>query len=374
MEARRSMRAALAAAWLAAATAAPALGANRAGGQRGRVQALPGGARPRGGREVRRGPRPRPGIPGDPGQSRGRPGNPRPAGAAGRKVGRGRARCSSAPRPWPRRRRPCTCSSPCSSFAGATCTRPAARSTAPSRSRRGCRGPRALRRPALPGGGARARAARVGSGASRSRPPRSPRAVPSSTASTASSRRRRPSAATSAGTSRCSSTARSPRRVARTALRLLEEATTGFGASSPRPPQHDVPVILYSRELFDEITRTPGLGRRLLRRKDPGPGRGLADAAAAERLGPILAQRAHPRLHPRERPGPAALVRGRPGRALPGGDRRRGPGDAAGAPAALRAPRRGERRRCAAVPDVRGRLTPPPRSRSRRWSGWTVSG
>ena len=49
-----------------------------------------------------------------------------------------------------------------------------------------------------------------------------------------------------------------PREVARTALLLLEKAYDRLWRDFGRSPQHDVPVILYTRGLFDEITRSPG--------------------------------------------------------------------------------------------------------------------
>jgi Flp pilus assembly protein TadD len=80
-----------------------------------------------------------------------------------------------------------------------------------------------------------------------------------------------------------------PRDVARTALRLLEQAYDRLWREFGRAPQHDIPVILYSRELFVEITRTPGWVAGSYDGKIRVPVGGLTGAADAERLGPILA-------------------------------------------------------------------------------------
>jgi hypothetical protein len=80
-----------------------------------------------------------------------------------------------------------------------------------------------------------------------------------------------------------------PRDVARTALRLLEQAYDRLWREFGRAPQHDIPVILYSRELFVEITRTPGWVAGSYDGKIRVPVGGLTGAADSERLGPILA-------------------------------------------------------------------------------------
>ncbi len=80
-----------------------------------------------------------------------------------------------------------------------------------------------------------------------------------------------------------------PGAVARTALRLLEEAYDRLWREFGRPPQHDVPVILYSRELFDRITRSPGWVAGTYDGKIRVPVGGLATAEDAERLAPVLA-------------------------------------------------------------------------------------
>jgi hypothetical protein len=80
-----------------------------------------------------------------------------------------------------------------------------------------------------------------------------------------------------------------PAEVARTALRLLEEAYDRLWREFGRPPQHDVPVILYTRGLFDEITRSPGWVAGTYDGKIRVPVGGLRTAEDAERLGPILA-------------------------------------------------------------------------------------
>ena len=80
-----------------------------------------------------------------------------------------------------------------------------------------------------------------------------------------------------------------PRDVARTALRLLEAAYDRLWREFGRPPQHDVPVILYSRELFGEVMRSPGWVAGSYDGKIRVPVGGLSGADDAERLGPILA-------------------------------------------------------------------------------------
>jgi Tfp pilus assembly protein PilF len=80
-----------------------------------------------------------------------------------------------------------------------------------------------------------------------------------------------------------------PGAVARTALRLLEEAYDRLWRAFGRPPQHDVPVILYTRGLFAEITRSPGWVGGTYDGKIRVPVGGLETADDAERLGPILA-------------------------------------------------------------------------------------
>ena len=80
-----------------------------------------------------------------------------------------------------------------------------------------------------------------------------------------------------------------PAEVARAALRLLEAAYNRLWREFGRPPQHDVPVILYSRTLFDQITRSPGWVAGSYDGKIRVPVGGLESAADAELLGPILA-------------------------------------------------------------------------------------
>jgi tetratricopeptide (TPR) repeat protein len=80
-----------------------------------------------------------------------------------------------------------------------------------------------------------------------------------------------------------------PKDVARTALRLLEEAYNRLWREFGRPPQHDIPVILYSRELFSEVTRSPAWVAASYDGKIRVPVGGLAGASDAEQLGPILA-------------------------------------------------------------------------------------
>ena len=80
-----------------------------------------------------------------------------------------------------------------------------------------------------------------------------------------------------------------PPAVARTALRLLEEAYNRLWREFGRAPQHDIPVLLYSRELFTEVTRSPGWVAGTYDGKIRVPVGGLAGATDAEQLGPILA-------------------------------------------------------------------------------------
>lgn len=80
-----------------------------------------------------------------------------------------------------------------------------------------------------------------------------------------------------------------PRDVARTALRLLEEAYGRLWREFGRPPQHDVPVILYSRGLFADVTRSPAWVAGSYDGKIRVPVGGLAGADDSERLGPLLA-------------------------------------------------------------------------------------
>jgi Flp pilus assembly protein TadD len=79
-----------------------------------------------------------------------------------------------------------------------------------------------------------------------------------------------------------------PGEVARTALRLLEEAYDRLWRDFGRPPQHDIPVILYTRGLFDEITRSPGWVGGTYDGKIRIPVGGLETGDDAARLGPIL--------------------------------------------------------------------------------------
>lgn len=80
-----------------------------------------------------------------------------------------------------------------------------------------------------------------------------------------------------------------PREVARTALRLLEAAHDRLWREFGRPPQHDIPVILYSRELFSDVVRGPAWAAGTYDGKIRVPVGGLSGAGDAERLGPILA-------------------------------------------------------------------------------------
>jgi tetratricopeptide (TPR) repeat protein len=79
-----------------------------------------------------------------------------------------------------------------------------------------------------------------------------------------------------------------PKDVARTALRLLEDAYNRLWREFGRPPQHDIPVILYSRELFSAVTRSPGWVAGSYDGKIRVPVGGLAGSADAEQLAPIL--------------------------------------------------------------------------------------
>jgi tetratricopeptide (TPR) repeat protein len=80
-----------------------------------------------------------------------------------------------------------------------------------------------------------------------------------------------------------------PPQVARGALRLLEEAYDRLWREFGRAPQHDVPVILYSRALFNEITRSPAWVAGSYDGKIRIPVGGLQTEDDAERLGPVLA-------------------------------------------------------------------------------------
>jgi len=79
-----------------------------------------------------------------------------------------------------------------------------------------------------------------------------------------------------------------PREVARTALVLLEGAYDRLWRDFGRSPQHDVPVILYTRGLFDEITRSPGWVGGTYDGKIRIPVGGLQTERDAQRLAPIL--------------------------------------------------------------------------------------
>lgn len=80
-----------------------------------------------------------------------------------------------------------------------------------------------------------------------------------------------------------------PREVARTALLLLEKAYDRLWRAFGRSPQHDVQVILYSRSLFNEITRSPGWVGGTYDGKIRVPVGGLQTERDAQRLAPILA-------------------------------------------------------------------------------------
>jgi len=79
-----------------------------------------------------------------------------------------------------------------------------------------------------------------------------------------------------------------PREVARTALFLLERAYDRLWHDFGRSPQHDVPVILYTRGLFDEITRSPGWVGGTYDGKIRVPVGGLQTENDAQRLAPVL--------------------------------------------------------------------------------------
>jgi Flp pilus assembly protein TadD len=80
-----------------------------------------------------------------------------------------------------------------------------------------------------------------------------------------------------------------PREVARTALLLLEEAYDRLWRAFGRSPQHDVPVILYTRDMFEQITRSPGWVGGTYDGKIRVPVGGLRTDHDARRLAPILA-------------------------------------------------------------------------------------
>ena len=79
-----------------------------------------------------------------------------------------------------------------------------------------------------------------------------------------------------------------PRAVARTALSLLERAYDRLWHDFGRSPQHDLPVILYTRGLFDEITRSPAWVGGTYDGKIRVPVGGLQTETDAQRLEPIL--------------------------------------------------------------------------------------
>lgn len=80
-----------------------------------------------------------------------------------------------------------------------------------------------------------------------------------------------------------------PRAVARTALLLLERAYDRLWHAFGKSPQHDLPVILYTRGLFDEITRSPNWVGGAYDGKIRVPVGGLRTESDAQRLAPILA-------------------------------------------------------------------------------------
>lgn len=80
-----------------------------------------------------------------------------------------------------------------------------------------------------------------------------------------------------------------PREVARTALLLLEEAYDRLWRAFGRSPQHDLLVILYTRGLFEEITRSPGWVAATYDGKIRVPVGGLRTESDARRLAPVLA-------------------------------------------------------------------------------------
>lgn len=79
-----------------------------------------------------------------------------------------------------------------------------------------------------------------------------------------------------------------PRPVARTALLLLEAAYDRLWRDFGSAPRQDVPVILYTRGLFDEITRSPAWVAGTYDGKIRVPVGGLLTESDARRLEPIL--------------------------------------------------------------------------------------
>ncbi len=79
-----------------------------------------------------------------------------------------------------------------------------------------------------------------------------------------------------------------PREVARTALLILEKAYDRLWREFGSSPRHDVPVILYTRGLFDEITRSPAWVGGTYDGKIRVPVGGLQTECDARRLEPIL--------------------------------------------------------------------------------------
>jgi tetratricopeptide (TPR) repeat protein len=77
--------------------------------------------------------------------------------------------------------------------------------------------------------------------------------------------------------------------VARTALRLLEDAYDRLWREFGRAPQHDIPVILYARETFLHVTRSPAWVAGSYDGKIRIPVGGLSTDEDAERLRPVLA-------------------------------------------------------------------------------------
>lgn len=80
-----------------------------------------------------------------------------------------------------------------------------------------------------------------------------------------------------------------PPQVARTALRLLENAYDRLWREFGRAPQHDIPVILYTREQFAHVTRSPAWVAGSYDGKIRIPVGGLRTDEDAEGLAPILA-------------------------------------------------------------------------------------
>jgi len=80
-----------------------------------------------------------------------------------------------------------------------------------------------------------------------------------------------------------------PREVARTALLLLEGAYDRLWSAFGRAPRQDIPVILYTRGLFDEITRSPAWVGGTYDGKIRVPVGGLQTERDARRLAPVLA-------------------------------------------------------------------------------------